>query len=243
MLPFNIELLPMCTVSYLPKNSDSFALTSNRDELTDRQSIPPQIYNYKNELIIFPKDKRVFGSWIAFSNSRAICLLNGGFQSHQRKNEYRKSRGVVVLDALVQNDIIEFVSGYDLSDIEPFTMVWVDLNPTELFELVWDGAILHKKQLDAQIEHFWSSSTLYDSDWRIKRKQWFSKWIENNEYDHDSIRNFHLFGGEQNEAHGYIMSRNNGELKTISVTQILNNKKLAMRHLDLIDNLSFEMEF
>jgi uncharacterized protein with NRDE domain len=233
----------MCTVSYLPNSNQSFYLTSNRDELTDRQSDSPKIYSYKDKQIVFPKDKRVFGSWIAFSKTRAICLLNGGFESHNRKNEYRMSRGIVVLDALVQNEIIDFEYNYDLSDIEPFTMVWVDLNPVQLFELVWDGANLHKKQLDVNKAHFWSSSTLYNSDWRAKRKQWFTKWIQNNEIDADAIRNFHLNGGEKDEANGFIMSRNKGELKTISVTQVLKKEELIMRHVDLIENKTYDILF
>jgi len=233
----------MCTVSYLPNNFQSFTLTSNRDELTERQSDSPQIFNYNSNAIIFPKDKRVFGSWIAMSKERVICILNGGFKSHQRKKEYRKSRGILVLDALIEKGIEVFIEDYDLSDIEPFTLIWVDLNPSELFELIWDGIKLHKKQLDVTKAYFWSSSTLYNAEWRIKRERWFTKWLQENDTTANSIRDFHLAGGEQNESYGFIMSRNNGALKTISVTQILFDEALVMRHLDLIDNKTFELGF
>lgn len=233
----------MCTVSYLPSSNGKFTLTSNRDELTSRKSEAPQIYSYKNCNIIFPKDNKVFGSWIAMTEKRLICLLNGGFEIHERKDSYRVSRGVVVLDALVEKSIDDFVNLYHLVDVEPFTMIWVDLVPFKLFELVWDGNKLHKKQLANDQAHFWSSSTLYNLDWRTKRKAWFLEWLKSHGTDAKSIKDFHMNGGEQHVLFGFIMSRNNGQLKTISITQVEFDEILEMRHYDLIDGNTHTLTF
>ena len=88
----------MCTVTILPlKGHNSFVLTSNRDEATGRQTLPPKTYEVAGSKMAFPKDVLAGGTWLGVSDrKRAICLLNGAFKKHERKLPYGKSRGVVV---------------------------------------------------------------------------------------------------------------------------------------------------
>src|SRR5690606_33720777 len=133
-----------------------------------------QVYTEKGVKLLYPKEKESGGSWIGISgHHRLICLLNGGFESHQRKNKYRLSRGVVVKDLLTAEDIDLAIEEYPLRDIEPFTVILVDWKVSLRFmELVWDGEQKHFKELELK-EHLWSSSPLYNKDMRLHRQDWF----------------------------------------------------------------------
>jgi uncharacterized protein with NRDE domain len=113
----------MCSVSYLPNPECGFILTSNRDESIHRQALQPQKYIYRDTEIVFPKDSQVLGSWIACSEHIAVCLLNGAEEAHVHQPPYRKSRGGVLLDLLVEKNIHDFHENYNLIDIEPFLLI------------------------------------------------------------------------------------------------------------------------
>jgi uncharacterized protein with NRDE domain len=85
----------MCTVTLIPKGTNNFVLTSNRDEAPNRHTLSPDFYNIENTKLLFPKDEVAGGSWIGVSEKqRVLCILNGGFEKHERKATYRLSRGV-----------------------------------------------------------------------------------------------------------------------------------------------------
>ncbi len=125
----------MCTVSFLPNKDGGFVFTSNRDEAVSRKTSPPEIYNYNGVKVLCPKDDLAGGTWIGVSSkSRLVCLLNGGFVKHERKNNYRHSRGKIVIDFLVVGDYKKVLNSYDLNDIEPFTLIILDWqNALEMF--------------------------------------------------------------------------------------------------------------
>lgn len=226
----------MCSVSFLPDEGSGFILTSNRDESIDRQAAMPEKYRYHEQEIIFPKDSRVFGSWIACSPQRTVCLLNGGKEPHIPSPPYRKSRGVVLLDLLCSKNIYDFKDTYELIDIEPFTAILVENNGSELYSLIWDGEYADIIELDHTQTHFWSSSTLYDENWRSKRKKWFDDFVQiPNHRNAKDLLDFHLTGGNQYPENNLVMSRNQGKLRTVSITQITYNHTCRMFHLDLLD--------
>ncbi|NND87917.1 MAG: hypothetical protein HKM28_01575, partial [Flavobacteriaceae bacterium] len=128
----------MCTLTFLP-NAHGFILTSNRDEAPGRATLAPQEYTVEGVKLVFPKDVVAGGTWIGLSEKdRLICLLNGGFEAHQRESAYRLSRGVVVKDLLITDDIISSIEAYDLNGVEPFTIILTKWESAlELYELVW----------------------------------------------------------------------------------------------------------
>ena len=128
----------MCTVSYIPK-SEGYIVTFNRDEAPDRTAEPPKKRILKNGLVLTaPKDLLKGGTWIAIdANGRTACLLNGGFAKHIRKNEYRKSRGYLVIDAFEAANFNAFLANLFLEDMEPFTLLLFE--PKLVQQLVWDG--------------------------------------------------------------------------------------------------------
>ena len=82
----------MCTVTYFPLKN-KIVLTSNRDEKPNRSA--QEIHREKG--IFYPKDTTKNGTWFAVSeNGNALILLNGAFENHPVKTNYRKSRGLIV---------------------------------------------------------------------------------------------------------------------------------------------------
>ena len=225
----------MCTVTYVPQK-EGFILTSNRDEIPERS--PSFISEDKAANIIYPKEPTAGGTWIAYSEQtkRLVCLLNGAFERHERFPPYRRSRGLVVLDAVKSKDAKTFVDEYQWKGIEPFTMIIGELGV--LYELRWDAKDVHFKALDTDETHIWSSSPLYPKSIREKRELWFEQWLaENKERTIENIADFHQNGGDGDPENDLIMSRYEGFLKTISITSVAcNHSGVKMIYRDLVKN-------
>lgn len=224
----------MCTVTFVPQSDSSFVLTSNRDEAPNRNTLPPRVYVVDGVQVLFPKDELAGGTWIGASDrKRIICLMNGGFQSHERKASYRMSRGVIVTDLLSSEDAAAAIASYDFSDIEPFTIVMVDWSEgVRLFEMVWDGTDAHLTEKPIG-PHIWSSSLLYSSEIKRKRELWFSEFLKKQKQPSEKeLLQFHKNAGEGNSEIDLIMDRS--FVKTKSISQFLkNDTDICFRYEDL----------
>ncbi|MCA0933427.1 NRDE family protein [Lutimonas saemankumensis] len=214
----------MCTVTFLPLSETDFVLTSSRDVgfRRARADFPSTVLR-NNVSLHFPRDGKAGGTWIGTSrDNRLICLLNGGFQNHERREPYRKSRGLIVLDLLAAEDFEKSCLEIDLNNIEPFTLVVVLWGKKhKLFEFVWDGLQRHLKEYQWK-ESIWSSSTLYDKDVRTMRKDWFEEWLVNNDRSPSSILEFHRNAGNGKPESDVFMKRDN--VGTVSLTQVFTTK-------------------
>ena len=236
----------MCTLTFVPKPNNDFILTSNRDEAPERETFPPALYVENGVELLYPKDALAGGTWIGGSaKNRVVSIMNGGFVPHKRKVSYRKSRGLVVKDLLISDDVVAEINSYDFMGIEPFTIIIVDWNEElRLFQLVWDDEKVHfsKEVIEPRI---WSSSPLYPSDLRTKRENWFSSFIDEHPAPAaNNILTFHKTAGEGNSQSDLIIDR--GFVKTKSITQVIRNEMgLQMRYEDLqtgeISNFNFEV--
>ncbi len=213
---------------------NGFCLTSNRDEKTNRATaIPPHLYTINGKMICFPKDPKAGGTWIAHDSENIIILLNGAQEKHIPKPKYRKSRGLIALDLIASKDILKTWQITDLTDIEPFTIVF--FNGNELYQLQWDEFEKSTQNLDQNQAHIWSSSTLYSASIRTQRKVWFEEFLSQNEIiSPESVLDFHQFTQKENQEFGLQINRNN-ELKTVSITQCLydSNGTITMQYLPL----------
>jgi hypothetical protein len=226
----------MCTVTIIPKANNDFVLTSNRDEAPNRVSLPPDFYINSETRLLYPMDKLSGGTWIGLSEkNRVVCVLNGGLNKHQSKQNYKTSRGVVALDFMISEDILETIINYDLIEIEPFTIVIVDWNTAlKFYELVWDGKEKHFKELPLEPK-IWSSSTLYNAEMKKERLQWFDDFKSETSLNAQSLLGFHKIAGKGNKDYGVIMNR--GFVKTTSITQIEKfNESLEMYYENLQNN-------
>ena len=209
----------MCTVTFLPLGNTDFILTSNRDEQRLRETLPPKIYEEDGVEMLFPKDKVAGGTWIgASSKKRLVCVLNGGFKKHKRKDNYSKSRGLIAKELLKENRLQPYLKNLDLLDVEPFTMVIVDWNNQELnlVEVVWDAHDTHITTHKNEPK-IWSSSTLYTDEIKRLRKSWFQQWLSENEFTSEAILKFHHSEiGDKEQS--VLMKRT--QVETVSITSV-----------------------
>lgn len=233
----------MCTVTIVPLKNNDFVLTSNRDEAPHRTSIDPEFYDVDGTKLLYPKDELSGGTWIGVSGkNRVVCVLNGGFEWHERKPKYRMSRGVVAKDFMLADNIVATIEAYNFKDIEPFTIVLVDWDTIlKFYELVWDGESKHFSELPLEPK-IWSSSTLYNANMREERLQWFEDFKSKNELNSKTLSNFHKKGGKGNNDYGVIMNR--GFVKTTSITQVeKRNNIIEMRYENLQNNTAHNKAF
>lgn len=221
----------MCNCTYIPRSKKSFILCSNRDETPKRAATQIGILKVENRKVYYPQDKQEGGSWMAIDNEgRAVCLLNGEDEKHQRADNYRRSRGLMVLDYFSFDDHVKFIAEYNFVGIEPFTMILVKQG--DLTVLKWDGAKKKVAVLDPHKKYIWSSAMLYDDKQITKRKEWFTNWQKAENFSHESIINFHKSSSEDSNGDGLLINR--PSVKTLSVTSI---QKLAsnsiLEHHDL----------
>ena len=230
----------MCTVSFLPLDENEFILTSSRDvPFARKRAESPKKYVEDGVEITYPKDGDAGGTWIGTSSkNRLICLLNGGYKNHKIKDNYRRSRGIIVKDLLKADAISVALTQIDLDNIEPFTLVIVDWNvDLELFEFVWTGEKKHLINIP-QVPHIWSSSTLYDNSVKKLRQVWFQEWNEkNHNYSKEQIINFHKTAGVGNPETDVLMKREKGG--TVSITAI--SRENSELHLIYEDMFSHEI--
>ena len=233
----------MCTVSFVNSNGQAI-LTSNRDEKVVRESaIEPKSYLINNKNVIFPKDPKAGGTWFATNEDNAIMvLLNGAAEKHLLKNNYRKSRGLIVLDLISSNSPIKEWRLIDLSEIEPFTIVL--FQNQKLYQLRWNEIEKETIALDASKNYIWSSSTLYSRDIRKKRANWFFTFVDAKpEVSPDELFNFHRYTEKNNKENGLIINRND-TLKTVSITQaVIEKNKVEIFYNDLIFDKIFSNTF
>ncbi|CAN5421818.1 NRDE family protein [soil metagenome] len=224
----------MCTVTYLP-TEDGYILTSNRDEWPGRPTSKPTLHNGQNRLkLLYPADGIAGGSWIAVSNTGATaCMLNGAFELHVRNSPYRRSRGLVLLDAFEYERFEDFVQQYNFNQIEPFTLLF--LIGGQLQELRWEGTQTHYRLPEPNKPHIWASATLYTPEYIAKRTIWFEEWLLSHPvYEPQSIMEFHHTGGEGDKYNDIIMNRE-GMVQTVSITCVVRrNHYLDMFYEDLL---------
>jgi len=240
----------MCTVTYIPqKDNGGFVLTSNRDEKSFRPTIAPRNYRVGEYNICFPKDVQAGGSWIAANDhGRLVCLLNGAYVAHQKKTHYEQSRGAVLIElassALTPSD---FYSGKKLKDVEPFTMITLEMVENEIThfsEFIWDGNSKHFRRLSPDEPAIWSSVTLYSEENRKLRKQWFNQFLQkiNGSVSPENILKFHSGTHTGDNSINVIMKREE-DLKTVSITQVVpENGKFRVNYVDLQNITNQEIE-
>lgn len=226
----------MCTVTFLPLSNNDFILTSNRDEQRLRETLPPKIYEENGIEMLFPKDKVAGGTWIGVSSKkRLVCVLNGGFIKHKRKENYSKSRGLIAIELLKENFFLSYLENLDLLEVEPFTMIIVDWNNDKLnlVELVWDA---HEKHITKHKNEpkIWSSSTLYTNEIKELRNKWFQQWLAENKFTSEAILQFH-HTETGNKEQSILMKRT--FVETVSITSVKKTEnKVEMLYEDVVHN-------
>lgn len=227
----------MCTVTYLPTRN-GFILTHNRDEAPGRS--PKNIASRtlpNGTLLYWPPDTQAGGAWIG-ANDRGLCacLLNGAFVKHKHLPPYRRSRGLILIDFFEQNNPESFFQNIELHQIEPFTLL--SFEPTQCFELRWDGHEKHFKSLETRDSHFWCSATLYSPELQKLRETVFRNWEKEQPESPElakAILELHHHGSIGDPENNYVMNRQN-RVQTVSITQIERKEHhIHIRYEDLLE--------
>ncbi|MEE9374381.1 MAG: NRDE family protein [Saprospiraceae bacterium] len=232
----------MCTVTFIPiKGQGNFIFTSNRDEFPQRTADELMIKTINEKKVLFPQDQRAKGTWIAISDSdQLVCILNGAFEAHKRRDDYVKSRGIMALEMFEYENSINFLKNYNLKGIEPFTMILYDCG--NLFELKWDYNIKHIRNLNPEDSHIWASSTLYSEKWQKKRQKWFSEWHQKHvTITQSAVLDFHNNAGEGNDRYDVKMYVD-GLVQTTSITSIEHDKDSMRMRFESISNGDVKQE-
>lgn len=233
----------MCTVTYIPTTSGAI-ITHNRDEkLTRLPSELPKEHLIEGKRLYFPKDKNKNGTWFCTDDSgRTACILNGAFEKHVSQPPYKKSRGIVVLDAFQSTNFKNWIKEYDFENIEPFTLILIESNK-ELLQFKWDGSNRHVLELDPNANHIWSSATLYSKEAVLKRENWLYNWLSNEPKTAKSLFSFHNYGGDGNESTNLKMEIR-GSHQTVSITQLAKeNDQRIMHHSNFSTHKESTLEF
>lgn len=220
----------MCTVTFA-RSGNSTIITSNRDEQTGRApAMPPREYEIDGRKIWFPKDGQSGGTWFALDErGNVTVLLNGAKEPHEFRNDWRKSRGLILLEIFASDPISTWKS-IDLDMIEPFTMVL--FTSDKLYQLRWDGLRKELVELDPTGNYIWSSSPLYKKEVRNYRKMKFAEFSMTG-VDPEKILSFHQIANLKNPDESIIIDRN-GFLKTLSITQaVIDESSWQLKYLDL----------
>ena len=225
----------MCTVTFLPRENGNFVLTSNRDEAPKRSPQSLSTTFRSGQELLFPKDTRAGGTWIAASSdNRLVCVLNGAFEKHTHQPPYRRSRGLMALDFFDYANPADFAREYHWEGIEPFTLIVWDRG--QLWEIRWDEKKLHQLELKADQPHIWSSATLYPAPIQAKRREWFAGWLKGRtDFPKDAVLDFHRNTGDGDPWNDVVMNR--GDIvRTVSVTSIVKDAAaLDMQYHDLLN--------
>lgn len=230
----------MCTVVFIPGFKEVY-FGSLRDESPKRpRALKPSIKDYNGMCILSPKDPLGSGTWVGVnSTGNVIILLNGGFENHEKKDYYRKSRGTIVSELLAGSMPVVEWNLFNLEDVEPFTLImWSDNN---LFQLVWDGQKRSRIRLDETQPYIWSSSTLYNSEAKAIREELFQNWIVMNPpVSKLSLLNF--FKTYTEAENGFMMNRSE-IIKTLSFSfiSIVEDYNATMSYYDFL-NYSYSTE-
>ncbi len=207
----------MCTVLFIPKG-DKYFFASLRDENPLRpRATAPGFKLMGNTKVLSPTDALAGGTWLGITETgNIVILLNGGFDKHERRINYTKSRGLIVYELLASNTPIAAWDLLELENVEPFTLVvWSE---GVLLELVWDGESKQGTRLQTKQPHIWSSSTLYSGEAKAYRRNLFQNWIGLNQ-PVSALSLFNFFKSNPDDENGFLMNRNE-QTKTLSYSFI-----------------------
>jgi uncharacterized protein with NRDE domain len=226
----------MCVLTFVPDASNGFIITNNRDEnLLRPKAICPKEYKIGNRKAYFPKDAKAGGTWIATNLRFTLCLLNGAFEKHVPTGQYTKSRGMVILDFLENENIELLKQSGCFNGFENFTLVIIEGACQKIYQIVWDGKKAQFNELNWNEAKIWSSCTLYTHEVIKERATLFNAFLEKApKPTPKQLHGFHCYADLGDIANNLVMRRTDGTI-TQSISQIISDSSgTRFSYTDLI---------
>src|SRR5215472_5440835 len=155
----------MCTLTFVP-TVDGYLAGMNRDELLTRPAgLPPEIHEREGTKLVYPREPSG-GTWIA-ANTRGnlLALLNWNEIDIAGLGEKRRTRGLVILDAILEKNASSTNAHLDRLSLDgafPFRLIGAFRNERQLIEWQWDGTGIQQLGWAWARKH-WFSSSLSDA--------------------------------------------------------------------------------
>ena len=215
----------MCTVTCTITNNQ-IIFTSSRDiPISRAHSLPPKIYRKNSINILMPFDPQGNGSWIGASKFSIACILN-----HRGKENSNKSRGKLLYNLLSNEISINQIENISIA-YNSFRLIYLDKKNKKYYNCIWDGKCFKSEKIYSNL-NIWSSNTIYNQS-EIKYKLDFFNSIFNQQADKDELIDFHL--NEKN-------IKNDSNIRTTSVTQIIHNDSVNMYYNDLLNSNDYYLK-
>jgi uncharacterized protein with NRDE domain len=119
----------MCTLILLHRCVDAapLVIAANRDEYLDRPAAPPALLTVPGPPVAAPLDLRAGGTWLGLNGAGLFAALTN--RATKRPDPTRRSRGLLVLDALTASSAAEAAArllSLPAGRYNPFTLVLAD---------------------------------------------------------------------------------------------------------------------
>ncbi len=163
-----------------------------------------------------PKDPKSSGTWLAFqpATGNFLALYNGAFIPHQKKATYSRSRGQVIPDLLL-HDQLSMPESKMFIGLEPFSLLMHQAGNLDLFR--WDGHHLFAESKPKDKPFQLSSSTLYLPYFQGLKEKHFLLGIEDKKIkDAQTMAHWHR-GSDGDSENGIRINRANG-IRSMSLT-------------------------
>jgi len=163
----------MCTLTFVP-TVEGYLTGMNRDELLTRPAaLPPEIHEREGMKLVYPREPSG-GTWIA-ANTRGnlLALLNWNEIDMAGLREKRRTRGLVIPEAILGKDVSSTTAHLDrlsLDGVSPFRLIGAFRNERQLIEWRWDGTGIQQLGWAWARKH-WFSSSLSDARATAERGQ------------------------------------------------------------------------
>ncbi|MFT5050291.1 MAG: hypothetical protein ACI8QZ_001692 [Chlamydiales bacterium] len=210
----------MCTLSWVATGA-GYDLFFNRDERIGRgaESAPLETL-HEGVRVLAPRDTDAGGTWITVNEHGVTnAILNGYFESDERHNPGRRSRGLLSLDHAdvgSPSDLTARIEVLDLSIYAPFTLCSFQpvAGPTLGQALEWDGARLRASML-ATDQAPVCSSAIDDAGTRARRTAEWTRQSAIAPMDAARLASFHSSHLDGPSAHSPCMHRSDADTRSM----------------------------
>jgi len=205
----------MCTLSIIP-NDGQLIVTMNRDERRDR---PESGEMHVTRDAAYPSDAGTGGTWFGFNRHGLILAVLNRYDVPQRDSTLSRGRFIpALLSASNIEEAMEKFTALHSKGDNPFELVL--MSKGRILHVQWDGQRVERKNHDAKIPFFLTSSSEYTATAIPLRQKLFNEFLQShpvNGRDATAIlRDLHLSGAAGQENLSIFMQRESKHTKSIT---------------------------